>query len=78
VLANEIRQRALRPLAVMVVDVDRQRREVTHAARLMATGYWTSKLGGQDDIEHVNLACLEGAIYSTAVRFVRRRTAAQT
>ena len=35
----------------------------THAARQLASGHWTSKLGRQEDIEHLTLAGLTGTTY---------------
>lgn len=43
----------------------------THAARQLQNGSWTSKLGSQEDIEHT-LKGLEGPVYGTVVRFLRR------
>jgi hypothetical protein len=43
----------------------------THAARLLANGRWTSKLGPDEDIEH-DLAGLVGALYGSVVQFLRR------
>ena len=45
--------------------------EPTHAARQLPSGRWTSKLGKAEDIEH-NLLDVEGDIYGTAARFMRR------
>jgi hypothetical protein len=47
--------------------------EPTHAARQLPNGHWTSKLGAHEDIEHVNLECLNGDLYGCAVRFLRKR-----
>lgn len=44
----------------------------THAARQLATGKWTSKLGELEDIEHDTLEVLEGPQYGRAVRYLRR------
>jgi len=46
--------------------------EVTHAARQLPNGRWTSKLGRNIDIEHT-LRGLEGPTYGSVVRFLRRR-----
>ena len=46
--------------------------EVTHAARQLPSGRWTSKLGRNIDIEHT-LRGLEGPTYGTVVRFLKRR-----
>jgi hypothetical protein len=43
----------------------------THAARQLANGRWTSKLGRAEDIEH-ELHDLEGDIYGTVVLIMRR------
>jgi hypothetical protein len=45
----------------------------THAARLLPTGIWTSKLGEDEDIEHVTLGCLEGKSYGHTKMFFKRR-----
>ena len=47
----------------------------THAARLLPSGRWTSKLGSGHDIEH-ELAGLEGAVYGS-VALVLERTSAE-
>jgi hypothetical protein len=44
----------------------------THAARQLENGKWTSKLGGNEDIEHVSLECLNGELYGSAVKFFKR------
>lgn len=36
---------------------------VTHMARQLATGRWTSKLGSAHDIEHLTVHCLNGVEY---------------
>ena len=43
----------------------------THAARQLASGLWTSKLGNDVDIQHV-LDGVEGAWYGKVVRFMKR------
>ena len=43
----------------------------THAARQLATGRWTSKLGRMEDIEH-ELHDLEGAVYGSVVLISKR------
>jgi hypothetical protein len=43
----------------------------THAARQLANGRWTSKLGKGDDIEH-DLRDLEGEVYGVVVRMLKR------
>lgn len=43
-----------------------------HAARQLANGRWTSKLGSHVDIEHA-LTGLEGAEYGVATQFMSRR-----
>jgi hypothetical protein len=43
----------------------------THAARQLATGRWTSKLGQSEDIEH-ELRALEGEVYGTVALLLKR------
>ena len=45
---------------------------VTHGARQLPEGDWTSKLGESHDIRHP-LRGIEGATYGTVVRIMRRR-----
>jgi hypothetical protein len=44
---------------------------VTHAARQLANGRWTSKLGCDIDVEH-DLPGLEGSVYGYVVQILRR------
>ena len=44
----------------------------THAARQLSTGAWTSKLGREGDIEHHDLAGVEGEEYGHVVQLLRR------
>lgn len=44
----------------------------THAARQLADGMWTSKLGKGEDIEHVTPDDLAGGIYGQVARFMKR------
>src|ERR1700739_3378171 len=44
----------------------------THAARQLPDGRWTSKLGPYEDIEHVNLECLQGPCYGRIAVFLKR------
>lgn len=44
----------------------------THAARQLPSGKWTSKLGNAADIEHEALGDIDGDLYGTAIRFLRR------
>jgi hypothetical protein len=44
----------------------------THAARQLADGRWTSKLGSFEDIAHSGLASLEGPAYGSVVACLRR------
>ena len=43
----------------------------THAARQLAGGAWTSKLGTLEDIEH-SLHALEGEVYGRVVQLLKR------
>lgn len=45
----------------------------THAARQLADGTWTSKLGKWEDINHANLDQVTGCAYGRPVLFLRRR-----
>jgi len=47
--------------------------EVTHVARQVPFGEWTSKLGGGEDIRHKTLTGLEGAFYGKVAQFLKRR-----
>ena len=44
---------------------------VTHAARQLKNGLWTSKLGPNHDVEHT-IEALEGGLYGRAIKFLRR------
>jgi hypothetical protein len=46
---------------------------LTHAARQLPSGTWTSKLGRRIDIEHRTLECLEGDAYGRVAAFMSRR-----
>ena len=46
--------------------------EVSHAARQLPTGKWTSKLGDWDDIQHDTLEAFEGDFYGKAVQILKR------
>ena len=43
-----------------------------HAARQLPSGFWTSKLGSLQTIEHATLRALEGACYGHASTFLKR------
>ncbi|MGO9273517.1 MAG: hypothetical protein ACLQOO_25320 [Terriglobia bacterium] len=45
----------------------------THAARQLANGLWTSKLGDFEDIEHKTLDCLNGQLYGSPLVYLKRR-----
>jgi len=45
--------------------------QVTHAARQLDSGYWTSKLGSLEDIEH-ELQGVEGETYGRVAQFLSR------
>lgn len=52
--------------------------EISHVARQLPDGRWTSKLGPDEDIEHDNVRALEGDVrrfplcYGIVIRFMRR------
>jgi hypothetical protein len=45
----------------------------THMARQLSTGFWTSKIGKLEDIEHETLHGLEETDYGQVVRVLKRR-----
>jgi len=47
-------------------------KEVTHAAKQLPNGNWTSKLGDWEDIEHKTLTSLEGNAYGSVALFLKR------
>lgn len=49
--------------------------EWTHAARQLADGRWTSKLGPAHDISHDAPECVNGDEYGSVFCFMQRRTA---
>lgn len=48
------------------------KREPTHAARQLSSGYWTSKLGDLEDIEHATLDDLAGSLYGSVAVILKR------
>lgn len=46
---------------------------VTHAARQLETGKWTSKIGEYKDIEHNTLDCLTGSVYGMVSTVMKRK-----
>ena len=44
----------------------------THAARQLASGVWTSKLGREEDIEHGEPAGVEGEQYGFVIQVLKR------
>jgi hypothetical protein len=47
--------------------------EPTHAARMLPSGVWTSKMGAGEDIEHESLEVVEGNEYGRARAFLRKK-----
>ena len=45
---------------------------VSHMARQLYSGKWTSKIGDLEDIEHENTEELEGDEYGMAIQYMRR------
>ena len=41
-------------------------------ARQLAAGDWTSKLGKEEDLTHHTLKSLEGNLYGTVLKFMKR------
>lgn len=48
--------------------------DYTHAARQLANGKWTSKLGTEEDIEHSAPADIAGGKYGSVELYMRRQT----
>jgi len=46
--------------------------DVTHMARQLPSGVWTSKLGDLEDIEHAELEAIVCDIYGEPVQFLKR------
>ncbi len=46
--------------------------EPAHAARQLVNGNWTTKFGDFEDVEHVNLECLQGPIYGEVTTYMKR------
>lgn len=44
----------------------------THVARQLDTGWWASKIGDWEDIEHLSLDVLEGIAYGKVAAILRR------
>lgn len=44
----------------------------THAARQLQSGYWTSKLGRLEDIEHEDEEGVSGPVYGEPILFMKR------
>jgi hypothetical protein len=44
-----------------------------HVSRQLPTGYWTSKIGEAEDIEHNTLEALNSVGYGQPLRFMRKR-----
>ena len=56
-------------IALYVADNGRPK----HAARLLPTGVWSSKLGPDEDIEHRTLKCIEGTKYGKVKVYLKRK-----
>ena len=50
----------------------------THAARQLRNGWWTSKLGPLEDIEHAESGDVKGPCYGEPAKFMRRPIKNQT
>jgi hypothetical protein len=46
--------------------------EPTHAARQLENGNWTTKFGDFEDVEHIDLACIQGPVYGITNRYMKR------
>lgn len=54
------------------VALYKKRNKVSHAARQMDNGMWTSKIGKRVDIEHTSPQSLEGIEYGEVAGFLVR------
>lgn len=72
--ASETTDRSLEPGWEKVAIYAAANGDLLHFARQLPSGAWTSKLGRQIDIEHVNLECLEGIEYGMVTLLLKRRT----
>lgn len=45
---------------------------LTHAARQLLNGQWTSKMGDLEDITHTDVNAVSGPLYGQVVRFMKR------
>ena len=45
---------------------------VQHAALQLQNGHWTSKIGANIDVEHDTLKALDGPLYGSPVKFLKR------
>ena len=58
----------------LYVDEDKR---FSHAARQLEDGKWTSKLAGEEDIEHDSLHVLTGPYLGKVWGFMKRRISSQ-
>ena len=49
----------------------------THAARQLSSGKWTSKLGGEEDIEHDLPEVVAGGLYGEVAMYMKRPRAVE-
>lgn len=63
-------ERGIEKVAIYV----KSQQNPTHAARQLPSGIWTSKIGEEEDIEHISPAVLEGAFYGTVAVVMFRRS----
>lgn len=47
--------------------------EITHAARQLDNGLWTSKLGPLNDIQHGNPEVIEGGFYGKVAVYMKKK-----
>lgn len=58
----------------IAIYVDLNTDNVTHAARQIYSGKWTSKLGRLEDIEHNTLDCLTESVYGEVAIIMKRKS----
>jgi hypothetical protein len=70
--ANGSPEYGIEKIAIYATKEDRGRLEPQHAARQLADGRWTSKIGELEDINHLSLKDVNCRDYGSAVRFMKR------
>lgn len=85
VLESIFRDRGYVPCTESVVEVGYEKVAIygngnvyEHAARLLPEGDWTSKLGPDEDVSHIDLESMQGRLYGEVRRVMKRLLPAGT